>query len=133
MKYLAWLVAVSVILAGILGLVAPERALALRSIATTQAGLLAIAVVRILIGIVLIMTAPASRAPKILQAAGGLVLLAGLVTPLVGVERVKAIIDWEAAQGPGLIRFAAIVVTTIGVGLAAALTPRKHAGAPPIS
>src|SRR6266699_3086354 len=114
MKYLAWLVALFVITAGVAGIVAPDRLFSLRSLAETQSGLLGIAVLRVAIGVVLIMTAPASRAPKVLQAAGAAVLLAGLATPLFGVERTKAVLDWEAAQGLWLIRAVAAVALAIG-------------------
>src|SRR5947207_12554445 len=70
MKYLAWAVAGLILCAGLLGIVAPEQLLALRSVIASQTGLLVVAVIRIAIGIVLIMNAPASRAPKLLQYAG---------------------------------------------------------------
>ena len=123
MKYLAWLVALFVITAGVAGIVAPDRLFSLRWLAETQSGLFGIAVLRVAIGVVLIMTAPASRAPKVLQVVGAVVLLAGLATPLFGIERTKAVLDWEAAQGVGLIRAVAAVVLAIGGSLAFVLTP----------
>ena len=125
MKYLAWFIAVVVLLAGVTGIVAPDRLLSLRGLAATQAGLLAVSVARVAIGVVLIMTAPHSRAPKMLQFAGAAVLLAGLATPLFGVERTRAVLNWEAAQGATLIRAGSVVVVAIGGLLAAALTPRR--------
>jgi hypothetical protein len=125
MKYLAWCIAVVVLLAGITGVVAPDRLLSLRGLAATQAGLLAVSVARVAIGVVLIMTAPHSRAPKMLQIAGAAVLLAGLATPLFGVERTRAVLDWEAAQGATLIRVGSVIVVAIGGLLAMALTPRR--------
>ena len=125
MKYLAWCIAVVVVLAGITGIVAPDRLLSVRGLAATQAGLLAVSVARVAIGVVLIMTAPHSRAPKMLQIAGAAVLLAGLATPLFGVERTRAVLDWEAAQGATLIRVGSVIVVAIGGLLAMALTPRR--------
>jgi len=125
MKYLAWCIAVVVLLAGITGIVAPDRLLSVRGLAATQAGLLAVSVARVAIGVVLIMTAPHSRAPKMLQIAGAAVLLAGLATPLFGVERTRAVLDWEAAQGATLIRVGSVIVVAIGGLLAMALTPRR--------
>lgn len=124
MKYFAWLVALFVIAAGLASLVAPDRVLALRSLMATQTALLVIAVIRIAIGVVLIMAAPASRAPKVLQVSGALLLGAGLATPFFGVERTKAVLEWEAAQGPSLIRAVGVVVTALGGSLAFLLTPR---------
>jgi uncharacterized membrane protein len=124
MKYFAWLVALFVIAVGLAGIIAPDRVMGLRWIAATQTGLLGIAVLRIAIGVVLIMSAPASRAPKALQVVGALLLLAGLATPLFGVERTRVVLDWEAAQGPWLIRGGAIVALVIGGFFAFVLTPR---------
>ena len=126
MKYLAWLVALFVIAAGIAGIIAPDRLISLRWIAASQLGLLGIAVVRVTIGVVLIMSAPSTRAPKALQVAGAVMLFAGMVTPLFGVERSKAVIDWEVAQGPHFIRSVAAVIVALGSFLAFALVPRSR-------
>jgi hypothetical protein len=127
MKYLAWLVALLVIAAGLTGIVAPDRLMNLRWYVATPAGLFGIAALRIGIGVVLIMVAPVSRAPKTLQTCGALMLLAGLVTPLFGVERARAVLDWEAAQRPALIRLVAALVVAIGGFFALALRPAVKA------
>jgi uncharacterized membrane protein YwaF len=123
MRYLAWVVALFLALAGIAGMVAPDWLMSLRWIAATQGGLLGIAVLRCTLGIVLIMAAPRSRTPKTLQAFGSLLLLAGMVTPLFGVARSKAVLDWEAAQGPILVRAWALVVIVLSGALAFTMRP----------
>jgi hypothetical protein len=97
----------------------------LRALAATQAALLVFAALRVAIGVVLIMAAPRSRAPRILQTAGAVLLLVGLATPLFGVERTRAVLDWEAAQGPSLIRLGGAIVAVLGGLLAVALRPRS--------
>jgi len=126
MRYLVWLIALFVGVAGVTGLLVPDRVMSARLIAATQSGLLAIAVLRSAIGIVLIMVAPRSRAPKTLQVFGALLLLAGMVTPLFGVARSKAVLDWEAAQGPMLVRGWAIVAVALSSALAFAMKPVRH-------
>ena len=126
MRSLAWLIALFVGVAGVAGLLVPDWVMSLRWIAATQSGLLAIAVLRSAIGIVLIMVAPRSRAPKTLQVFGALLLLAGMVTPLFGVARSKAVLDWEAAQGPVLVRGWAIVAVALSGALAFAMKPVRH-------
>jgi len=126
MRYLVWLIALFVGVAGVAGLLVPDRVMSARLIAGTQSGLLAIAVLRSAIGIVLIMVAPRSRAPKTLQVFGALLLLAGMVTPLYGVARSKAVLDWEAAQGPMLVRGWAIVAVALSSALAFAMKPVRH-------
>jgi len=125
MKSLAWIVALFVIAVGATGIIAPDRLFSVGTLVATPAGLLVIAVIRIAIGIVLIMTAPASRMPRVLQAVGAIVLLAGLVTPLFGVERTKAVLAWEAAQGMVWLRVGGALAVAIGGLLTFALTPRN--------
>ncbi len=127
MKSLAWLLAVFVLAAGAVALVAPDRVLALRSLMETQTGLLAASVIRITIGVVLIMAAPASRVPKVLQIAGAVMLGAGLATPLFGIDRTRAVLEWEARQGPALMRAVGVLVLALGGFLGFALTSRKTA------
>jgi uncharacterized membrane protein len=119
------LVALWIICAGVAGVVAPESAMALRRYVLTPAGLLVIASIRIAVGVLFIMVAPRSRVPRILRALGGFLLLAGLVTPLFGVERARAIADWEAAQSLTLIRTVAVLVAALGAMLAFAVSGRR--------
>ena len=113
MRSLALIVALFIIVAGMVGIVAPGSLLTVGRYVVTPAGLYAIAVLRVGIGLVLMLVAPISRAPRILRALGAVVIVAGLMTPLFGVERARAIVDWEATQGTALLR--------IGAGLALAL------------
>lgn len=45
---------------------------------------------------------------------GAVVLVAGLAAPLFGVERTRAILDWESTQGTALIRVVAGLALAIG-------------------
>jgi len=119
------IVALWVIFAGVVGVVAPQSAMALRHYLLTPGGLLVIASIRIAVGVLFIMFAPRSRAPRILRALGGFLLLAGLVTPLFGVERARAIADWEAAQSLTLIRTVAVLIAAGGALLAFAVSGRR--------
>ena len=125
MKSLAWIAALFIVAVGMTGIIAPDRLFSLGQLVATPAGLLVVAVIRIAVGIILIMSAPASRMPRTLQLVGGAVLLAGLVTPLFGVERTKAVLAWEAAQGMMWVRIGAALTLGIGGFLTFALTPRK--------
>ena len=123
MRYLVGVVGLFLAAAGAAGLLVPDWVMSLRWIAASQGGLLGIAVLRCAIGIVLIMAAPRSRTPKTLQVFGSLLLLAGMVTPLFGVARSKAVLDWEAAQGPMLVRAWALVVIVLSGALAFTMRP----------
>jgi hypothetical protein len=78
----------------------------------TPAGLGAIAALRIAFGLVFVLAAPASRAPRTLRVLGLVVILAGLMTPWFGVARARAVLNWFASAGPLLMRLDA------GVGMA---------------
>lgn len=129
MRAVSWLVAIFVIAVGVVAIAAPDFVLGLRSLVATQIGLLVVAAFRVAVGVALIMTAPTARWPKALQVSGAVVLLAGLATPLFGVERTRVVVDWEAAQGPTLMRVAGVILLAIGGFLAAALSPRKSESA----
>ena len=124
-RSVAWLLAAFVVAAGVAAIVAPDTILSLSSLAATQGALLVFAAIRIAIGVVLIMAAPRSRAPRTLQAAGAVLLLAGLLTPLFGVERTKVVLAWEATEGPWLIRLSGTIVVALGGLLGVALRPRR--------
>ena len=126
MKPAVVLVAIWVICAGVAGVVAPQSLMPLRRYVLTPIGLLVIASIRIAIGVLFIMVAPRSRVPRIMRGLGGFLLLAGLVTPLFGVERARAIADWEAAQSLTLIRTVAVLITLLGAMLAFAVSGRRQ-------
>lgn len=126
MKTLTRLVALFVMVVGVTGIVAPERLIALRQYVITPSGLWAIAALRVGIGLVLISVARVSRAPRTLRALGAVVVVAGLVTPLFGVERSRAVLDWEATQGLALVRVGAGLALVLGGFIAFAVAPRRR-------
>ena len=80
----------------------------------TPAGLYAIAALRIAIGLVLALAAPASLAPRTLRVLGLLVIVAGLSTPWFGVARARAVVNWLANTGPWLMRLFALIGMALG-------------------
>jgi hypothetical protein len=126
MKSLALLVALFIIVVGVAGIFTPDSLIRVGRYVVTPVGLYAVAVFRVGIGLVLMLVARMSRAPKTLRAFGAVALVAGLATPLFGVERARAIIDWEATQGTALIRVAAGLALAIGGFIAFAVTPGRR-------
>ena len=121
MKWLALFIAGVMMIAGLVGILAPDRLLALRQYVVTPVGLWAIAALRIAIGLVLIQVARISRAPGILRALGVVVIVAGFATPLFGVERSRAILDWAATQGRAVMLVEGCVALVLGGFLAFAV------------
>ena len=114
MAVVALLVGVALIIEGLIGIVAPGALLAAGRIVINPAGLIAAAVIRVAIGGVLLGAARASRFPRFFQVLGIVVIIAGLATPVFGVDRARAIVAWFAAQGGGAIRIVAAAAIVLG-------------------
>ena len=121
MKPLALLVALFIMVIAMVGIVSPDRLIAVGHYVITPVGLYAIAAFRIAMGLVLMLAAPASRAPRTLRVLGAVVIVAGFATPFFGVDRARGFADWAEAQGPLLIRSVAVVVLAIGSFIAFAV------------
>lgn len=85
MRIAAFLVALSVVLVGIVGIVSPDRVtMVRRQYFATPVGLYAAGAVRVAMGLVLILVARVSRAPKILRTLGALMCAQGLAATVLG-------------------------------------------------
>ena|SRR5205814_3824755 len=128
MRSLALLVALFIMVVGLTGILTPDSLLKVGRYVVTPLGLYAVAVLRVFIGLVLLLVARRSRAPRVLGAVGAVVLVAGLATPLFGVERARAVLDWEATHGRELIRVGAGLALALGGFIAVAVaTGRRRA------
>src|SRR5207249_3598117 len=100
-----------------------------REYLATTVGLYAGGAFRFAMGLVLILFAPASRAPKTLRALGAVVCVQGLASALgpqfVGVDRARALLEWEAKQGPALLRVGAVLALATGGFVAFTATTRR--------
>ena len=94
--------------------IAADLRLSLERSVVTPAGLYAIAALRIAIGLVFVLAAPASRAPRTVRVLGLIVIIAGLMTPWFGVARARAVLNWFATAGPLLMRVDAGVGVALG-------------------
>jgi hypothetical protein len=129
MRIVTLLVALLICMVGLVGIVSPEGLMTVGQYAVTPGGLYAIAILRVGIGLLLMLVARDSRAPKTLRALGAVVLVAGLTTPFFGIERVRAILDWEARHR-AVMRSAAVVLLAAGglIAFAVSGAHRPHPG-----
>ena|SRR6185503_7998042 len=127
MKLLGFFVALSIICIGLVALIAPDRFLATAEYTVTPKGLYVIAALRVIFGLVLLGAASASRLPKTLRVFGLIALIAGLTTPLLGVERARGIFNWSSIHGTGLIRVWGVIALAVGGLIAYAFTGRRRA------
>ena len=123
MRSAALLVAVFTIMVGIVGLISPDSGTTARRLYfATPVGLYAAGVVRLAMGLVVILYAHASRAPKTLLALGVLMCMQALAATLLGPDRARAVLEWETMQGTALLRVGAAVALAAGCFLAFAVS-----------
>lgn len=127
MKLAALLVALFTIVVGIMGLVSPEGGTAVRRLYfATPVGLYTAAAIRVAMGLVVILSAPASRAPKILRALGAVMCMQGLTAALLGPDRARSVLEWETLQGTAALRAGAAVTLAAGGFMAFAVAGRRR-------
>lgn len=100
---------------GLFGMAAPKALLEMSSFGLTQAGIYAAAAFRVVVGVVLILAAATSRMPKTVRVLGILILIGGIATPLIGVDRARAVVDWWSALGPLFMRVWAGLAVAFGL------------------
>ncbi len=123
MAIVALVLSLSVAALGALGLLSPMRLIDIVQHFQSLAGLYAAAALRVILGLALFFAAPASRSPKILRILGIIILAAGLITPLFGLERAHRLMDWWSGQGVMVMRVWAALALALGLFLAYAVTP----------
>ena len=114
MKVLLTGLGIIVILAGLLGLVAPNVLLSMGRSVITPAGIYIIAALRIGVGILFIYTARTSRMPRTVRVLGLAVVLAGIATPVFGMDRSLAVLGWWSGQSAFMLRAPALIMVGIG-------------------
>jgi hypothetical protein len=125
MKIAALLVALFIIVVSMAGIVATDSAMTLRRLYfATPSRFYAAGGVRVAMGLVLILAASNSRWPRTLRALGAVMCLQAIAANLLGLERARAIMEWEAMQGTALLRAGAVVALASGVFVAFAFTKR---------
>jgi len=124
MRIAALLVALFTIVVGMVGIVSPDSVMTLRRLYFATPGrFYAAGAVRVAMGLVLILAASSSRWPRTLRALGAVVCLQGLAATLFGLERARAILEWEAMH-TALLRAGAVVALVTSGFVAFAVTKR---------
>ena len=120
------LVALFTVVIGVVGLVSPDSVTSVRRHNfATPTGLHTAGAVRVAMGLVVILGATASRAPKTLRLVGVLMCAQGLSAAMLGPEHARTVLEWEAMR-PILLRAGAIVALTSGVFVAFAVTTAQR-------
>ena len=114
------------ILLGLTGIFWPEGLVSVGQYSFTPVGLYVVAIIRVAIGLVLFLAAPASRAPRTLRILGVIVCVAGVVVASLSIQRAQELMDWWTAHGLRFVRVAAAVVVAVGSFIAYATAPRRR-------
>jgi hypothetical protein len=123
MRIAASLIALITIAIGMLGVVSPDTGSALRRLYFATPGrFYAAGAVRVGMGLVLILSASIARWPRTVRALGVVMCLQALAANLFGLERARAIMEWEAMQATVLLRTGALVALAAGGFIAFAVT-----------
>jgi len=93
----------------------------------TPTGLYFEAALRIVIGVVLVRVAAASRAPRLLRGLGVIAIAKGIITLFLGVDRAAAILAWWSGQGPVVMRLWPAIALVFGLIIVWTVIPRRRA------
>ncbi|HVJ93188.1 MAG TPA: hypothetical protein VM580_25480 [Labilithrix sp.] len=122
MKSLALMVAFAIAVVGALGVLVPSSLLSIARSFATPVGLYVVAAIRVAVGLLFVSVAPRASRPNVLRALGAFILLSGVVTPFVGVERAREYIDAWSSRGTGVLRLWGVLGALLGGVLAHALS-----------
>lgn len=100
---------------GVAGMAVPAVLLEFAQSLQTPGALYVVAAIRVLFGALLVWVASASRTPRTLRVIGVVIVIGGLLTPLLGIERFQAMLDWFSSQGPLFTRAWASVAVIFGL------------------
>ena len=132
MRMAALLVALFTVGVGVVGVVSPESVTAVRrQYFATPTGLYTASAVRLAMGLVVILGATASRAPKTLRLLGALMCMQGLSATILGPEHARTVLEWETMR-PTLLRAGATVAFATGVFMVFAVATGRRPGAIPV-
>jgi hypothetical protein len=126
MRIAALLVALFTIAIGIGGLISPESGTEVRRLYfATPVRLYAAAAFRVAMGLVVILSATASRAPKTMRVLGAIMCMQGFSAAVLGPEHARTVLEWETRRGPALLRVGAAVALAAGGFMTFALTGQR--------
>ena len=130
MKTLACVFGLCILTVGAVGILAPSSLVWIANHAVTSGAFYVVATARVAFGLVLVLVAPASRAPKALRVLGSVILVAGVVTALTGglaMGRARDSIEWWLAQGTVVVRLTGVPLLALGGFVAYACAPDRRA------
>jgi uncharacterized membrane protein YidH (DUF202 family) len=124
MKAIALFIAALMALLGLTGVLWPEGLMQLATYSFSRTGMYVVAAARIVIGALLFFAASSTRTPKTVRVIGIIILLVGIGTALIPLERALEMKDWWIARGPDMLRIAACLPLAVGLFIAGSTLTR---------
>lgn len=121
MRSLALTFAVLVLVAGTVGAANPRIILGATDFLKSRAGLWVAAAVRVVAGTLWLLVAAGSRLPRVMYVLGAIALLSGIALPVLGLDRLRALVEWWERQPPAVVRASCGVAALAGALLTYAL------------
>jgi len=123
MVLLVQIFAAFVALLGLLGLFAPAKLVGMvAALFDGMAGLWVAVGLRLTIGILLLLTASASRFPLVFQIIGGISIAAAVIAVFMGQERIRNFVMWWVRKPAGFTRLWSVVAIAFGAFIYYGLT-----------
>ena len=130
MKFAALLVALFSIVVGVVGIISPEYGtMVRRHYFSSPVTFYPAVALRMVMGLVVILAARASRAPTIMRTLGVVMCLQAVTATVLGPEQARAVMEWETMQGTAVLRVGAAVALAAGAFMVFALTGTRPADA----
>jgi hypothetical protein len=126
-SYLAMLIGLAIAAVGLVGLVSPPTFARLGGLLAESPAIYVVIIVQLVVALVLLTAAPASRSPVGLGIVGALALAEAVLLPLLGPGRARGIAEWWEAQSHANLRFWALIELSLGVAVALMASPRRRA------
>ena len=123
-RILATILGCLMMLLGLSAVLVPDRVLPFARFTTTPNGVYVAAAIRLLIGLILLMAAGASRFPVVLRVFGGLAILGGIATLVIGVAGAQRIADQILPYVTTAIRGIGAFLVVLGAFVVYAVTVR---------
>ena len=130
MRYLVAVIAVLLMVISALGVVAPERLVAIVTGWPPDTRLYVAVGTRLVVGLVFLAGASKCRFPAVIYCVGILALAAALLLVLLGEPRLDALIRWWSQRPALAIRAWCVLAALVGALVLYAATPRAHADEP---
>ena len=115
MAYIVSIFGALITLIGLVGIVVPRYFIEVIGNWEAESRFIAAVGIRMVMGVICLSAAPASRMPVVVQVIGIIAIAAAAVALLVGLERLNRLIDWWLERPPIVVRMSAAFAAGFGI------------------